>query len=89
MAEKKTEKKVFGTVTLEDGTVVKMRKPKLRDIKAINGIEDPLMKESTLISNLSGITIDKLDDMDFDDYSLLSEEINTFLYSTGKIAEKG
>ena len=75
-------------ITLKDGTVVKMRKPKLRDIKAINDIEDPLLKESTLISNLSGITPDKLDDMDFDDYALLSEEINNFLYSTGATGEK-
>jgi hypothetical protein len=75
-------------ITLKDGTVVKMRKPKLRDIKAINDIEDPLLKESTLISNLSGITLDKLDDMDFDDYALLSEEINNFLYSTGATGEK-
>ena len=76
-------------IKLKDGTVVNMRKPKLRDIKAINDIEDALLKESTLISNISGITPDKLDDMDFDDYSLLSEEINNFLYSTGATGEKG
>lgn len=76
-------------IILKDKTVIKMRKPKLRDIKAINDIEDPLLKESTLISNISGIAPDKLDDMDFDDYALLSEEINNFLYSTGATEEKG
>ena len=82
------EKKVINDVTLEDGLVIKMRKPKLRDIKAINNIKDPLLKESTLISNISGKTIVELDEMNFDDYSLLAEEINNFLYSTGATEEK-
>ena len=88
MEEKKTNK-IINDITLSDGTVITMRKPTLRDIKAINNIEDPLVKESTLIANLSGKTMGELDDMGFDDYSLLSAEINSFLYSTGKMEEKG
>ena len=80
--------KAINDITLSDGTVITMRKPTLRDIKAINNIEDPLVKESTLIANLSGKTMRELDDMGFDDYSLLSAEINNFLYSTGRMEEK-
>ena len=80
--------KAINDITLSDGTVITMRKPTLRDIKAINNIEDPLVKESTLIANLSGKTMRELDDMGFDDYSLLSAEINSFLYSTGRMEEK-
>lgn len=81
-------KKVIKEVTLSDGTVIKMRNPKLRDIKAVNDIADSLLKESTLISNISGKTVEELDNMDFGDYTLLSNEINGFLFSIGAMEEK-
>lgn len=75
-------------VILSDKSEIEIRKPKLRDIKAINNIKDALEKESTLLSNLTGKTMEELDDMLFSDYSLLSMEINSFLLSTGSVQKE-
>ncbi len=84
--ENKNIKKI-SDVTLDTGDVIVIRIPTLLDIKAINNIVDTLEKESTLISNLTGLSLGILNKMDFDNYSLLSTRINNFLSPVGKMSE--
>lgn len=80
-------KKELGSVTLGDGTVVEVSKPTLTQIRAVNKIEDEEAQEVKLISNLTGLTEEKLGFMLYDDYVLLSNKVNNFLYQVGKMRE--
>jgi len=66
-------------IKLNDGKVIKMRKPKVRDMRIVGEIENEVEKEIKLISNLTNITTDELDDMDLDDYKKLQEVLASFL----------
>jgi len=70
-------------VKLSNKKEIQIRVPKVRDIKALGMIENPIEKEVVLISNLSGVSIEELDDMELKDYSLLSAAVNDFLYLNG------
>lgn len=56
-----------------------MREPKMRDIRALNHIKDDGEREYLLISNLSGIAPNELDDMSFKEYKILQDRLNGFL----------
>ena len=59
--------------------VKNMREPKMRDIRALNHIKDDGEREFLLISNLSGITTNELDELSFKEYKLLQDRLNDFL----------
>lgn len=77
-----TDKKV----TLSDGTVVTVRKPKLRDIRA--HFNEPNLEERQvqITGTLAQMTIDELDDLDMDDFNLLFEAATSFLSQAGMSA---
>ena len=66
-------------IKLSNGKIVKMRAPKVRDLKMVNHIEDEIEKEENLIANLTGISIDELDEMDLADYKKLQDALMGFL----------
>jgi len=47
-----------------NGRKITMRPPKVRDMRAVSKIEDKVERELTLISNLTGLSPDELDELD-------------------------
>jgi len=66
-------------IKLNNGQIIKMRKPKVRDMRIVGEIENEVEKEIKLISNLTNMTTDELDDMDLDDYKKLQKVLASFL----------
>ena len=66
-------------IKLSDGRVIKMRKPKVRDMRMVADVENEIEKEMKLISNLTNLTFEELDDMDLDDYKKLQKALMDFL----------
>lgn len=81
-------KNILKELVLKDKSKIEIRKPKVRDIKAVDHIENAFEKEVALLSNLTGKTIAELDDMDWDEYNPMSEVINDFLLSAGKVQKE-
>lgn len=66
-------------IKLSNGQIIKMRKPKVRDMRIVGEIQNEVEKEIKLIGNLTNMTTDELDDMDLDDYKKLQEALASFL----------
>lgn len=66
-------------IKLNDGTIIKMRKPKVRDMRIVGDIDNEVEKEMKLIGNLTNMTFDEIDEMDLDDYKKLQEGLKGFL----------
>ena len=66
-------------IKLSDGRVIKMRKPKVRDMRMVADVENEVEKEMRLIGNLTNMTFEELDEMDLDDYKKLQEALMGFL----------
>ena len=66
-------------IKLSDGRVVKMRKPKVRDMRAVANIKNEIERELHLVSNLTGLSVEELDDLSLDDYRKLQEVLEDFL----------
>lgn len=66
-------------IKLSNGKTVKMREPKVRDMKIVSSIKDDLEKETTLISNLTGLTPQEVDELNMKDFNLLDEALKDFL----------
>ena len=67
-----------------DGVEVKvltMRKPKVRDMLAVDNIPGQAKKEITLMANLCEVTTTDIEDLDMDDYEQLQETYQSFLSS--------
>jgi hypothetical protein len=69
-------------VQLSGGTTVVMRAPKVRDIRAVSHIDDDAEREMTLLANLTGKSMDELDELLYADYRKLQEAYD-FLASGG------
>ena len=67
-------------IKLNDGTVVKMREPKVKDAKiaqASGGNEQE--QEITLIGNLTGLSPNEIDELTLKDYGKLADGLKDFL----------
>ncbi|ADZ93392.1 MULTISPECIES: phage tail assembly protein [Marinomonas] len=73
-------------VALSDGRIVKVRKPKLRDIRI--HFSEPNLEERqiAIVGTLAQMTVDELDALDYDDFILLKDTAESFLSSTGAVA---
>jgi hypothetical protein len=58
---------------------VEMRGPKVKDMRAVEQYTTPAEKEVHLISNLTGMPLDEIDDLEMKDYALLQKEFSRFL----------
>ncbi len=74
-------KKIPGSVevTLEDGTALMMRRPKVRDRVMVAHIENVGEQEVNLIANLTMKTVDDISELWASDYTLLQEQLRSFL----------
>lgn len=70
-------------IELQDGKKVSMRNPVMRDIRLASGKynphHDPVGYEMYLIANLSGMTMDEVDELDPRDYKKFVEQVTPFL----------
>lgn len=66
-------------IILSTGAKVEMREPKVRDMRIVSTFTDEVDKELNLIANLTGLTLEELDELSLKDYSLLQKELQTFL----------
>ena len=79
-------KKVTATskkVTLSDGKIIEIRKPKLRDIRTHYGEPNPEERQVLILMSLSEMTSDELDDLPYEDFMKLLEAANTFFPQAG------
>lgn len=74
-------KKIPGSIeiTLEDGTKVSMRRPKVKDQLAVDHIKSSGEQEVHLIANLTMKTLDDISNLWVDDYLLLQDQLKSFL----------
>lgn len=66
-------------ITLSDGNVVKMRRPKVKDTLVVAKINNVGEQEVALIANLTMKTVDDISELYLDDYTLLQDELKRFL----------
>lgn len=66
-------------VTLSTGKTVEIREPKVRDMRIVSTFEDEVEKEINLIANLTGLTLQEIDELSLKDYGLFQAELKTFL----------
>ena len=66
-------------IELLNGKVVEMREPKVKDIKIVNHIKDEFEKEIALLSNLTEMTPEEIENLSMKDYARLDEELQGFL----------
>jgi hypothetical protein len=87
------KKIVFGFPIIVGGkelTEVTMRVPKGKDLIAISGVKDPVIRDFTLISNLCNLnaTLEEMQEMDAGELMLLQGAVKVFLSSTPKTSSK-
>lgn len=58
---------------------VKLRKPSTRDVKAVANISNAELKTYYLVSNLTGLTMDEIDKLEYKEFKLLNEHLQSFL----------
>lgn len=67
-------------IKLSDGKIIEMREPKVKDMKiAQSNNKSDQEQEITLISNLTGIAPDEIDEFTLKDYGKLQEGLKDFL----------
>ncbi len=66
-------------IKLSSGKIVKMRPPKVRDMRAVSDLQNEQEQEIQLISHLTGLTMEELDDLEWSEYKKLQEALKDFL----------
>lgn len=66
-------------IKMSDGSVVKMRRPKVKDTLAVAKISNVGEQEVALIANLTMQTTDDISELYLDDYAALQNELKRFL----------
>ncbi|ALV25038.1 putative protein, FluMu gp41 family [Campylobacter iguaniorum] len=62
-----------------NGKNIEMREPKVRDMRIVSQINNPADKELSLISNLTGLSSDELDELNMKEYAKLQKGLQDFL----------
>ena len=66
-------------IVLSTGAKVEIREPKVRDMRAVAQETNEQEQEIKLISNLTGLTADEMDDLSLKDYAKFGEALKDFL----------
>ena len=66
-------------IKLSTGAKIDMREPVVRDMRIIATLENEVEKELSLISNLTGLTANEIDELSLKDYGQLQGELKSFL----------
>lgn len=72
----------LSTPLIVDGkeiNVINLREPKVKDLKAVSHIHDDLEQTSTLISNISGLTLEEIEEFPTHIYMRLQDLVKPFL----------
>lgn len=69
----KVEPKKEQEIKLGSGQKIIMRKPKVKDNRAVAHIENDSEREIALFSNLTGLSIEEIDELYMSDYAKLQE----------------
>ena len=73
-------------VTLSDGKKVKVRKPKLRDIRAHFNESNLEQRQVAIVGSLAEMSHEELDNLDYSDFMLIKDTIESFLSIAGRTA---
>ncbi len=65
-------------IKLSNQTIT-IREPKVRDMRAVGNITNEVDREIKLLSSLSQMTEEELDDLSMKDYGLIQKELQVFL----------
>lgn len=66
-------------IILSTGKTIKMREPRVLDVKFAGARANKIDEEITLIGNLCGLSPDEVEDLTMKDYGLLQEALKGFL----------
>ena len=66
-------------VKLSNGKEIEVREPKVRDMRIVANEPNEQEQEVKLIANLTGLTLDEVDELSLKDYALISEVVKNFL----------
>ena len=58
---------------------VEMREPKVKDMRAVDGIESNLEQEIKMLVNLCELTEEEIDNLSSKDFAKLDEQLQIFL----------
>lgn len=67
-------------VSGKDISEIKLREPKVNDLKAVTHLGDDLEQTTTLIANLGGFTLDEVGEFPTHIYFKLSDMVKPFLH---------
>lgn len=65
-------------IELNSGKKVKMREPKVRDMRIVSKYTDEVEKEINLVANLTGLTPGEIDELNMNDYGKLQQGLKDF-----------
>lgn len=65
-------------IELNNGKKVKMREPKVRDMRIVSKYTDEVEKEINLVANLTGLTPGEIDELNMNDYGKLQQGLKDF-----------
>ncbi|MCT7405607.1 phage tail assembly protein [Aliarcobacter cryaerophilus] len=65
-------------IELSNGKTVEMREPKVKDVRAVSFEKNEEERTYLLISNLTGISNDELNELSFKDFRKLDKELQGF-----------
>lgn len=58
---------------------IEIRAPKVRDIRAVQHIDNDTERELKIAGALTGLTDEEIDDLDFSDYKKIQKVLHSFL----------
>jgi len=67
-------------IKLSNGQVVKMREPKVKDMKLVKDVEDDFEREIKLIVNLTEMTPQEVENLSMKDFNKLDKALQDFLF---------
>lgn len=70
-------------ITLSNGKEITFRTPKVRDVRAVNDINNAGEKEIALFCNLTGLTQEEMDDLLYSDYIKMQEMYEGLVFQAG------
>ena len=67
-------------IKLSNGQIVKMREPKVKDMKLVKYVEDDFEREIKLIVNLTEMTPEEVENLSMKDFNKFDKALQDFLF---------
>jgi len=78
MEKQNNKEETTSKVELSNGKIVDIREPKVRDVRAVSFEKNEEERTYLLISNLTGLSNDELNDLSFKDFKILEKKLQGF-----------